>query len=67
MEHLNEQEKFNLNESEEHTNKKVEFLSKNYLVKLSCWGPLNIEINSRISICMYHHLVYVDIIYAEIN
>ena len=36
MEHLNEQEKFNLNEGEEHTDKKVELLSKNYVVKLSC-------------------------------
>ena len=67
MEHLNNQEKFNLNEVEEHTDKKVEFFSKNYVVKLSCWGALNIEINSRIYICMYHYLVYVGSMYGEIN
>ena len=36
MEHLNNQEKFNLNEVEEHTDKKLEFFSKKYIVKLFC-------------------------------
>ena len=66
---LNEQEKFNLNEVEERADKIVVRLSKIHVEKTSCWGPLNVEINSRISICMYHHLVDVrrDRMHEEIN
>ena len=67
MKHLNEQKQFNLNEVEEHANKIVAFLSNIHVEKVACWGPLNVEINSRISVCMYHHLVYVETIHEEIN
>ena len=60
MKHLNEQEKFNLNEVEEHAHKIVVRLPKIYVEKASCWGPLNVEINSSNFICMYHHLVCVE-------
>ena len=60
MKHLNEQEKFNLNEVEEQADKIVVRLSKIYVEKVSCWGPLSVEINSRNSTCMYHHLVCVE-------
>ena len=65
MEHLNELEKVNLNVVKEHTDKIVVLLSKNHAIKLSCRGPLNIEMNLPISIQMYHHLVYVDTIYVK--
>ena len=60
MKHLNEQEKFNLNEMEEHLHKIVVRLFKIHVEEVSCWGPFSVEINSRISICMYQHLVYVE-------
>ena len=60
MKHLNEQKQFNLNEVEEHANKIVVFLSNIHVEKVAFWGPLNVEISSRISVCMYHHLVYVE-------
>ena len=60
MKHRNEQEKLNLNEVEENTDKIVVRLSKTYVEKVSCWEPLNVEINSRNPVCMYHHLVCVE-------
>ena len=49
-----------MNEVEEHDGKIVVLLSKIHMLKVSCWGPLNLKINSRISICMYNHLVDVE-------